>query len=92
MHLVSYHKRAQKALRSIPSARARSIVESINRIADLDDPTSDSNVRMMTGEWHGSWRLRVGEYRVIFDLTATGEGDAELVVFLTHIGSRGGIY
>ena len=44
----------------------------------------------MEGEWEGSARMRIGSYRVIFELA--GEADATCFIRVTHIGPRGDIY
>ncbi len=90
MHPLELHKRAQKALRSIPSDRAKQIIKAIRELIDLDDPSNHPNVRLMEGEWAGSMRMRIGSYRVIFELV--GEVNASCLIRVTHIGPRGGIY
>ncbi|PZS06999.1 MAG: hypothetical protein DLM55_11650 [Acidimicrobiales bacterium] len=41
------------------------------------------NVKPMKGDDKGAWRLRVGNYRVIYDLY-----DGELVVWVIELGYR----
>ncbi len=55
MHRVIYHKRARKALSRVPADRSKKILEAIERIAALDDPTGDLHVKMMSGDWIGAW-------------------------------------
>jgi mRNA-degrading endonuclease RelE of RelBE toxin-antitoxin system len=90
MHSIELHKRAQKALRSIPADRARQIVAAIGELVYLDNPVNHPNVRLMEGDWSGSARMRVGSYRVIFELV--GEISASCPIRVTHIGPRGDIY
>lgn len=44
----------------------------------------------MIGNWKGQYRLRVGEYRVIFKLI--GDDETSLLIYVTNVGPRGGIY
>lgn len=53
---------AQAQLRAIDRAVALRILKSIAHFGE----TGSGDVEPMRGEWQGSYRLRVGEYRVIF--------------------------
>jgi len=64
----------------------------VDELALLGAPTEHLNVKVMRGGWQGSLRLRVGDYRVVFELSP-GSGCEELAVLLvTHVGSRGEVY
>lgn len=88
MHRLELHQRARKALRSIPAERVRQILAAIEDLSHLADPMTHPNVRPMQGDWEGSSRMRVGSYRVIFEL-AGDAADADVLIRVTHIGSRG---
>jgi len=88
---VDLHRRARKAVRSIPQAQSVRITSAIERIAGLDDPTVDPNVSKMVAEWEGRWRLRVGDYRVIFELVCENEETVVTLLYESHVGARGGI-
>lgn len=53
---------AQVQLRAIDRATALRILEAIARFG----ATGTGDAEPMRGEWQGCYRLRVGEYRVIF--------------------------
>ena len=53
---------ARAQLRAIDRTVALRILESIARLGE----TQSGDVEPMRGEWQGCYRLRVGEYRVIF--------------------------
>jgi mRNA interferase RelE/StbE len=53
---------AQAQLRAIDRTVALRILKSIAHFGE----TGSGDVEPMRGEWQGSYRLRVGEYRVIF--------------------------
>ena len=59
---------AQAQLRAIDRATALRILEAIARYGD----TSAGDVEPLHGEWRGCFRLRVGEYRVIFRIVEDG--------------------
>jgi mRNA-degrading endonuclease RelE of RelBE toxin-antitoxin system len=90
MHPVEFHKRARKALQSIPVERVRQILTAIEELSHLTDPMTHPNVRPMQGDWEGSCRMRVSSYRVIFQLV--GEADGVWLIRVTHVGSRGDVY
>lgn len=53
---------ARAQLRAIDRAVALRVLKSIAHFGE----TGTGDVEPMHGEWHGCYRLRVGEYRVIF--------------------------
>ena len=71
---------ARKALRR-HKAEAERILAKVDAYAA--DPTAFPKVKMLAGT--AGKRLRVGDFRVIFEETATE-------VIVTDIGPRGGIY
>ncbi len=92
MHEVSFHKRALRSLRKIPTARQSQIMAAIKDLSETKDPTT--HIRQMTGDWNGHWRMRVGDYRVIFQLQPLDpDGEEEQFhIYITHIGTRGDAY
>lgn len=84
MYGISFRKSAIKALRRIPRKAADRMLEELQQVAE--NPTN------YTGDWKkliGSeyWRLRIGGYRAICELR-----DAELVLLVIKVGSRGDAY
>jgi mRNA interferase RelE/StbE len=79
---VVFEPQADKELRAVdPEARAR-ILKSLARLAA--DPHHSSNVKMLRG---GGYRLRVGDWRVLYTL----EEDLLLVLVL-KVGHRREVY
>ena len=82
MKQVSYRKLAVNALRRIPANESARIVSKVEQYAT--DPSSlANNVKKLHGR--KGWRLRVGDWRVIFD-------ENNIVIDVIDIGPRGGIY
>lgn len=92
MHEVKYHKRAIKSLKRLPEKRANQIFDAIDDLALLPDPSESAHVKMMKGNWKGTWRLHVGEYRAIFELRDSGRGDEIYLLYVSHAGHRGDVY
>lgn len=76
-------KRAQSYLGKMPKKKRDSIVEKMEKIAQMD--TVGLNILKLTNR--EGFRLRVGGYRVIYKI----EHD-ELLVMVLDVDSRGGIY
>jgi len=79
---ISYSRNALKALRAIDARASRLIRSKIEQYAT--DPASlSNNVKALKGT--DSYRLRVGDYRVIFN-------ESMVVVTILKIGHRREIY
>lgn len=93
MHRVEFHRRVLRALKRMPQDRSRQIVDAVAELADMESPATHRNVRTMQGAFAGSHRMRVGEYRVIFQLADDpGSESGTLLISVTHAGPRGDIY
>lgn len=79
---VKVLKRARKALLFLTAQLQERLTTAINRLAD--DPRPPGCLRM-TGV--DSWRIRVGDYRIIYDIE-----DSVLTVLVVEVGHRREIY
>ena len=83
---MSYHvlwmARAVKQARRIPHAERVRIVESVGRLSAWPACMQDMDIKPLKGHVH-QYRLRVGRYRVLFDV-ATGPR----VVSIEHVRKR----
>jgi mRNA interferase RelE/StbE len=84
MYRVIYTQRARKALVKVPKSVRLRIRERLERIA-ADPYARYSSVTRLRNR--PSYRLRVGDWRVIYEVE-----DDQLVVLVLRIGSRGEIY
>jgi mRNA interferase RelE/StbE len=73
-------------LRLDKSARARS-KKSLKELEQEDNPLFRRNVRALTGQLHGDYRLRVGDWRLLF--TPDRENK---VIHVYAILPRGSVY
>ena len=83
---VEYAQSVQKSVAKLDPAirsRIREYIE--NRLALLDDPRQIGDA--LTGPLRGSWRYRVGDYRIICRIL-----DDRLVVLVIQIGHRSDVY
>ena len=85
MREILYLARAEKAPRKLDQQTARRIRDGLNRLAQLDDPTTPC--KALSGPLTGLWRYRVGDYRVILDID---RGNVAIVAI--DLGHRSEIY
>jgi mRNA interferase RelE/StbE len=84
MYSTSFSREAAKSLAKMPTNTAKLILSKIDRLA-VDPFAPNNNVKKLTGR--AGYRLRVGDWRVIYDLD-TGMR----VLEVERIAPRGGAY
>jgi len=84
MHQLTYTKRAEKALLSMHITTARLIRDELRNLAE-DPYAANNNVTRLQGR--SGYRLRVGDWRVIYEIQ-----DERLIILVLDVGPRGGIY
>ena len=75
-------RRAQKELGALPGAMFEKVVTSIR---DLGEDPRAPGCRKLTGR--EGWRVRVGAYRVIYEIDDAGQ-----CVTVLHVGHRKDVY
>jgi mRNA interferase RelE/StbE len=80
-----WRERAVRQLKAIPQTAALAILRAMTPLGD-DPRRPDANVKKLAG-YEDRYRLRVGDYRVIYVVT-----DAELVILVVGVGHRREIY
>lgn len=80
---IKYDPRAEKELAKLDKPIARRLLDAIDRLAETPNPNNSKPLKGFTG----IWRLRVGDYRVIYEIR-----DSELVILVVKIGHRREVY
>jgi mRNA interferase RelE/StbE len=80
-----WRERAVRQLTAIPQTAALTILRAMTPLGH-DPRRPDANVKKLAG-YQDRYRLRAGDYRVIYDVT-----DAELVILVIGVGHRREIY
>jgi mRNA interferase RelE/StbE len=75
-------RRAQKELAELPPEAFERIRESIRALSDSPRPPGCLKLTAREG-----WRIRVGDYRVIYEID-----DEQRVVTVLHVGHRRDVY
>ncbi|RMF18832.1 MAG: type II toxin-antitoxin system RelE/ParE family toxin [Candidatus Dadabacteria bacterium] len=83
MYQIRFEKRAQKALVKLPKAVQQRIGKAIDGLAETPRP---KGVKKMSG-YQDRWRIRVGDYRVVYEIE-----DDKLLVLVLRVGNRGEVY
>ena len=84
MYDIVLKKAARKGLRKMPVVARTRMLEALTKIAQCPE-WSGLDVIRLAGR--PGYRLRVGKYRAVFE-----RNDAELIILVINIDSRGEIY
>lgn len=82
-YAISYVPSAAKAIRKLDKSVARRLLEAIDDLAT--DPRPPGFIQLAGGR--GEFRIRVGDYRVVYDVQ-----DGELIILVLRVGHRREVY
>ena len=82
---IEFKKSAEKFLKN------RSRKEQIRLLAKIYALPDGEHIKKMEG-YENRYRLRVGDYRVIYEIRNCNEPEITLLILVVEIGSRGDIY
>lgn len=80
---IEFRRSAEKELGKLDGRIRARILRTIVTLADDPRPPG---VKALTGE-AGSWRIRIGDYRVVYEIN-----DTELIVLVVRIAHRSDVY
>ena len=78
---------AEKYFKRLDKKLQRKIKEKLRALSRQQNPLENVQVRALTGELKGFYRLRIGDYRIIFALL-----EEEKVIAIVNILPRGDAY
>jgi len=84
---VEVFPEAEKYLKKLDKKTRKLIIKHLREIENMENPLLHPNVRSLTGKLKGFHRLRVGKYRIIFELL-----NKRRVIAVHIIISRGKAY
>jgi len=82
-YTITFTRKAAKSFQKIPAKLGNGIINALKDLAQ--DPYSHGSVKKLEGQ--DGYRLRVGDYRVVYTLE-----DEILVIHVIKIGTRGDVY
>ena len=68
-YTIQIQERAVKSLKKIPEPYKTQVKDAIDCLVNFSP--SMSNIRALKGEYKGLYRIRSGDYRILFDAAAT---------------------
>ena len=85
MYEVFFYSKAQKYYQRLDASLRKRISKSIDILKI--NPFSGPNIKPLAGELEGTYRIRVGSYRIIYEIYKS-----KSAIIVLSIGSRGDIY
>ncbi|MBI5559210.1 MAG: type II toxin-antitoxin system RelE/ParE family toxin [Deltaproteobacteria bacterium] len=85
MYEIELAKKAAKFYQKADTPTVRRPNAAFDRLAA--DPFHHYNIKQLAGDLHGSYRLRVGNIRIIYSVD-----DTVRIVYIEVIGFRGDVY
>ena len=73
---IRFARRALRDIRKVPPEARRMVEVALDQL--MDDPRSGDRLH---GEWEGYWKLRTGDYRIIYRIL---EGTLVEVQYVRH--------
>jgi len=86
MYTLNFLKSAQKEFKKLDTPTQKIIKEKLLLLVENPEILKN-NIKALKGEYKGKFRLRVKQYRVIFQVK-----DEELIIVVVRIGHRKEVY
>lgn len=78
-------RRAEKYLNRLDASSRNRIIKRLRELSS--DPFNGRNIRPMVGQPPGTFRVRIGNYRAVYEINTAGH-----IVVVLVVGPRGGVY
>jgi mRNA interferase RelE/StbE len=85
MYEIELSRKVAKFYQKADTATVRRLNAAFDRLAE--DPFNHNNIKPLSGELQGSFRLRIGNLRIIYSVD-----DTIKIVYIEVIGFRGDVY
>jgi mRNA interferase RelE/StbE len=85
MYRIELSRKAASFYQRTDAVTARRLNQAFSRLAR--DPFGHYSIKRLRGELEGSYRLRVGDIRIVYSVHETKE-----IVYIEVIGYRGDVY
>ena len=85
MYKIELSRKAAKFYQKADTVTAKRLNLAFSRLAE--DPFQQYNIKKLSGELKGSYRLRLGDMRIIYSVD-----EPKNIVYIEVIGFRGDIY
>ncbi|MFP7753856.1 type II toxin-antitoxin system RelE family toxin [Thermodesulfobacteriota bacterium B35] len=85
MYEIELSRKAARFYQKIDTPTVRRLNAAFDRLAE--DPLHHYNIKRLSGALHGSYRLRIGNLRIIYSVD-----EKSRIVYIEVIGFRGDVY
>jgi len=82
---IKFSSDAEKSLKKLDKSTVKRVFIALDQLSN--DPFNLPNTKKMKGKEENVYRLRVGNYRIIYEII-----NHELIIFVVRMGPRGDIY
>jgi mRNA interferase RelE/StbE len=86
MYNIEFLPSAKKELKKLDFVIQKQVKEKIILLA-TDPEKLKNNIKALKGEYNGKFRLRIGSYRVVFQIV-----EEQVVIIVIRIGHRKEVY
>ncbi len=86
MYTIKFLPSAKKELKKLDFVMQKQVKEKIVLLA-TDPDKLKNNIKALKGEYSGKFRLRIGSYRVVFQIV-----EEQVVIVVIRIGHRKEVY
>ncbi|MEA3370513.1 MAG: type II toxin-antitoxin system RelE/ParE family toxin [Campylobacterota bacterium] len=86
MYSLHFLSSAKKEFKKLDTVAQKSIKEKLLLLVENPE-TLKNNIKALKGEYKGKFRLRINQYRVVFQVK-----DEELIIIVVRVGHRKEIY
>ena len=86
MYSLNFLSNAKKEFKKLDTVVQKSIKEKLLLLVENPDILKN-NIKALKGEYKGKFRLRINQYRVIFQVK-----DEELIIIVVRVGHRKEVY
>lgn len=85
MYNIEFSRKAAKYYQKADTIIAKRLNLAFSKLAE--DPFQQYNIKRLSGELKGSYRLRLGDMRIIYSVD-----EEKNIVYIENIGFRGDVY
>lgn len=84
MYKVDFEEKIEDSMKKFPKRDRKAIYDKIDSLKTNPRP---GGVEPLKGEWKGFYRVRAGDYRVIYTIQ-----DEKLLILVVKVAKRGEVY
>ena len=84
MYKIDFAEDVEDGMKKFPKHDRKAIYDKIDSLKEDPRP---NGVEPLKGNWKGFYRIRIGNYRVIYTIR-----DAQLIVLIVKVAKRGEVY